>query len=257
MIGLYKLESLNLERLSFITKLQNDMNRLLPMDIVARIGGYDDPSSEHMDDEMYPVNVLQSRRWSRVDYSFIRSFNIDHIEYLTDSQLIGMSPLRDEPLIIAFCNSGLVTHVFKMLRVSKFRGNIYYQLVSILIASPFYHMIEHIGEYIDGDYKKVHKKVHSMGYIEEFKDWSYTSPCIRHFNIDDIKYLTIPQLIMITNDENIPLIVVFWTAKRYTIAVKMIRVARSHGDIYGNSLEKLLFDHPLCKGVPYDFSENY
>ncbi len=252
MIGLYKLESLNLERLSFITKLQNDMNRLLPMDIVPRIGEYYDTSSKY-DDEMYPVNVLQSRRWSRVDFTFIRYFNINHIEYLTDSQLTGISPLKkNEPLIITFCKFGLVTHVSKMLQVAKFRCNVYNHLASILIASPFYHMIKHIGEYNNG------KKVRSMGYIEEFKDWSYESPCIRTFNIDCIKYLTIPQLIMITNYENIPLIVVFWTAKRYTLAFEMIKAARIYDDMYGTFLGNLLTNHPLFKGLPNNWSEeNY
>ncbi len=79
MSGFYKLESL-----SCIAKLHNDINKLLPVDIVARIGEYSDETYESMYDEIHTKNYLQARTWSHVDSSFnvdnslIRCFNINH-----------------------------------------------------------------------------------------------------------------------------------------------------------------------------------
>ena len=111
-------------------------------------------------------------------------------------------------------------------------------------------MIEDICEYNDENYKGVD----SIRCLVESNNWSYASHCIRYFDIEHINYLTVPQL-MIRNHENIPLIVVFWIAKQWRHAIKMLEVAGIHGDMYGHHLKVLLFEHPLFKELPDDWLE--
>lgn len=129
MIGLYKLE-----RFSFYAKLRNDMNRLLPSSIIEHIDEYYNEKSDYMStyDEADTASTLQFGKWSIGD-PFIHWFDIDHIEHLTDSQLMRTS-CGNTPLIIAFCKVKRFTHVIKMLQVAKFRGNMYYQLAAQLMG---------------------------------------------------------------------------------------------------------------------------